>query len=157
MESLYTARNPDLRAFRARGGKLILYHGWNDIEIPPSHVIDYFRTVERTMGGTRETAVFLRLYMLPGVAHCRRGPGADTVDWLSYLERWVERGEAPDEVTAYHLVREQNYLGLPRPRFPLPAADYDRVRPLFPYPARARFTGRGDASKAESWRRMSGD
>ena len=47
------------------------------------------------------TRGFARLYMLPGVAHCRRGPGADTVDWLSYLERWVEQGEAPEAVTAF--------------------------------------------------------
>jgi feruloyl esterase len=152
METLYSARNPDLRAFRERGGKLILYHGWNDPEIPPSHMTDYFASVERAMGGAAATGKFLRLYMMPGVAHCRRGPGADTADWLSYLERWVEEGEAPGEVTAHHLAREQNYLGLPRPRFPLPAAEYDRVRPLYPYPAVGRYRGPRDAAKPDGWR-----
>jgi feruloyl esterase len=133
METLYTARNPDLRAFRDRGGKLLLYHGWDDAEIPPLYAIDYFKAVERSMGGASAVAAFMRLYMMPGVAHCRRGPGADTVDWLTYLERWVEQGEAPEEVTAHHLTREQDYLGLPRPRFPLPAGDYDWTRPLRPY------------------------
>jgi feruloyl esterase len=71
--------------------------------------------------------------MLPGVAHCRRGPGADTADWLTYLERWVEQGEAPEAVDTYHLAREQDYLGLPRPRFPLPAGAYDRTRVLQPF------------------------
>jgi feruloyl esterase len=71
--------------------------------------------------------------MLPGVAHCRRGPGADTADWLTYLERWVEQGAAPDTVDTYHLTTTQDYLGLPRPRFPLPPADYDRVKVLKPW------------------------
>ncbi|MCK6371922.1 MAG: tannase/feruloyl esterase family alpha/beta hydrolase, partial [Gammaproteobacteria bacterium] len=140
METLYSAGNPDLRGFRDRGGKLILYHGWNDVEIPPAHMLDYFSLMQQAMGGAEQAASFTRLYMMPGVAHCRRGPGADTVDWLGYLEQWVEAGKAPEEVTAYHPRREQNYLGLPRPRFPLPAADYDRIKRLYPYP---RTAGQG--------------
>ena len=113
-------------------------------------MLDYFEPVP-PKGGAQATGEFARLFMMPGVAHCRRGPGADTVDWLSYLERWVEKGEAPEEVTAYHLVAEQNYLGLPRPRFPLAAAEFDRARPLYPYPQVARYRGRGDAAKPRSW------
>jgi feruloyl esterase len=130
VETLYTAQNPDLTAFRARGGKLILYQGWDDAEIPPALVTRYFARVQQTMGGAAQTREFARLFMLPGVAHCRRGPGADTADWLTYLERWVEQSKAPDAVDTFHLTKEQNYLGLPRPRFPLPAADYDRVTVL---------------------------
>lgn len=133
MESLYTAQNPDLSAFRARGGKLILYHGWDDAEIPPALMLRYFDRLQATMGGAKATAQFARLYMLPGVAHCRRGPGADTADWLTHLERWVEEGKAPGAVDTFHLTTEQNYLGLPRPRFPLPAAGYDRVKVLVPF------------------------
>ena len=133
MEALYTAQNPDLSAFRARGGKLILYHGWDDAEIPPALMLRYFDRMQTTMGGARATREFARLFILPGVAHCRRGPGADTADWLTYLERWVEQGEAPDAVDTFHLSREQNYLGLPRPRFPLPPADYNRVTVLKPF------------------------
>lgn len=155
VETLYSAMNPDLAAFRRRGGKLIVYQGWNDIEIPPALTLNWFATMERTMGGRGETAAFARLFMMPGVAHCRRGPGADTVDWLSYLERWVEEGEAPEEVTAFHLRKEQNYLGLPRTRFPLPAADYDRARPLYPWPAEGRYRGRGDPALPRNWRRVS--
>ncbi len=132
METLYTAQNPDLSAFRARGGKLILYQGWDDAEIPPALIIRYFARIQQTMGGDGPTREFARLFMLPGVAHCRRGPGADTADWLTYLERWAEQGEAPDAVDTFHLTREQNYRGLPRPRFPLPAPDYDRVKILKP-------------------------
>jgi hypothetical protein len=151
MESLYSPLNPDLRAFKARGGRLILYHGWDDAEIPAAHMLDYFSLVERTMGGPAPTGEFLRLFMLPGVAHCRRGPGADAVDWLSYLERWVEQGAVPEQVLAHHLVQEENYLGLPRKRFPLTPTEYDRVRPVYPYPATARYRGRGDPADPASW------
>lgn len=133
IETLYSARNPDLRAFARRGGKLILYQGWDDAEVTPLNTVDYFETMQRTMGGAGPTRAFARLFMLPGVAHCRRGPGADAVDWLGYLEAWVERAEPPDLVTAHHLVEEQNYLGLPRPRFPLPADAYDWTREIEPY------------------------
>jgi hypothetical protein len=152
MEVFYSAQNPDLRRFKAAGGKLIVYQGWDDVEVTPMNTVDYFTTMQATMGGDAATADFARLFMMPGVAHCRRGPGADTVDWLAYLEQWVEGGQAPDRVTAYHQRTEQNYLGLPRPRFPLPEAAYDWSRPLFPYPAVARYGGNGNAAEAGSWR-----
>jgi hypothetical protein len=130
IETLYSAKNPDLRAFRRRGGKLILYQGWDDVEVTPLNTIDYYQTMQRTMGGAEVTRGFARLFLLPGVAHCRRGPGADAVDWLAYLEAWVEQGQAPDTVTAHHLSDEQSYLGLPRPRFPLPGDAYDWTREI---------------------------
>ncbi len=133
MEVLYSAKNPDLRKFRAQGGKIIVYQGWDDVEVTPLNTIDYFETMERTVGGQADTADFARLFMLPGVAHCRRGPGADTVDWLTHLERWVETDQPPDELTAYKLTKDQNYLGLPRPRFPLPETEYLSQRVLLPY------------------------
>ncbi|MDJ0929002.1 MAG: tannase/feruloyl esterase family alpha/beta hydrolase [Gammaproteobacteria bacterium] len=136
METLYSARNPDLRRFRERGGKLIIYQGWDDVEVTPLNIIDYFETVQRTMGGRESAREFARLFMMPGVAHCRRGPGADTVDWLGYLERWVEQGDAPDLVTAHHLAKEQTYLGLPRPRFPLPANAVAWTRNIAAYSGR---------------------
>jgi feruloyl esterase len=156
METLYNAQNPDLSRFASRGGKLLLYQGWDDIEVPPALVLDYFARVQATMGGHAVTARFARLFLLPGVAHCRRGPGADTVDWLTLLEDWVERGQAPDRAIAHHLVKEQDYLGLPRPRFPLPAGSFDRSRPVFPYPDTARFTGSGEASSPSAWARVPG-
>jgi hypothetical protein len=133
MEVIYSAMNPDLRKYRDRGGKLILYQGWDDIEVTPLTTIDYFVTMTATMGGAEQAGRFARLFMLPGVAHCRRGPGADTVDWLTALERWVEEGQAPASVMAYHPVVPQNYRGLPRARFPLAAQAYDWSRLLGPY------------------------
>lgn len=152
MEPLFNAQNPDLRAFKARGGKLILWHGWDDLEIPAAMSLDYWRTMERTMGGPEATRSFARLFLLPGVAHCRRGVGPDAFDELAALEAWVERGAAPDVITAHKLVKEQTYLGLPRPRFPLPAADVAWTRPVPAHPLVARHTGRGDPAQASSWR-----
>jgi len=135
VEPLYSALNPDLRKFRDRGGRLIVYQGWDDIEVTPMNTVDYFEMVERSMGGPQATRSFARLFMLPGVAHCRRGPGADAVDWLAYLEAWVEQDRAPDTVLSYHLAKEQNYLGLPRPRYPLASDGYTWTREIAAYPA----------------------
>ncbi|NIJ08534.1 feruloyl esterase [Sphingomonas vulcanisoli] len=146
------AGDPDLRRFRDAGGKIITWHGWDDSEAAPGVSTDYHETMARTMGGEAEAQKFSRLFMLPGVAHCRRGPGGDSVDWISAIEAWVEQGKAPDQVIAHHLVKEQNYLGLPRPRYPLPAGSYDRTRPVYPYPLIARYKGTGDANDAANWR-----
>lgn len=94
--------------------------------------------------------------MMPGMAHCRRGPGGDSVDWITVLENWVEKGEAPGKVIVHHLKKEQNYLGLPRVRYPLPDGSFDRTRPVFPYPAIAKPKGRGDPSRAENWVKAKG-
>jgi len=153
MEVLYSALNPDLRRFKSAGGKLIIYQGWDDVEVTPMNTVDYFTTMQATMGGAAATADFARLFMMPGVAHCRRGPGADTVDWLTYLEHWVEDDRPPERIVAFHLATEQNYLGLPRPRFPLPDEDKAWARPLYSYPAVARYAGSGDQKKAENWMR----
>lgn len=151
-ETLFNAQNPDLRAFKARGGKLILYHGWDDLEIPPALSIDYYETATRTMGGAEATRDFFRLFMVPGMAHCRRGPGADAIDYLSALESWVEEGTAPARLLAHHLIKEQSYLGLPPPRYPLARAAYDWARPVLPYPGVARWSGRGDWRDPATWR-----
>jgi feruloyl esterase len=151
-ERLFNAQNPDLRDFQRLGGKLIMYHGWDDLEIPPGLTIDYWTMVERTMGGPQAVRPFARLFMVPGMAHCRRGHGADAVDWLAALEDWVERGRAPDSVMAHHLVKEQNYLGLPVLRFPLDRAAWDWARPVAAWPAVARYDGRGDWRDPASWR-----
>jgi len=151
MERLFNAGNPDLRRFKERGGKLILYHGWDDLEIPANLSIDYYQLVERTMGGPAATRDFFRLFMIPGMAHCRRGIGADAIDTLSALEDWVERGRAPDQLLTHHLVKEQSYLGLPALRFPLERASYDWTRPVPAWPKVARWTGRGDWRDARTW------
>ena len=140
------ATNPDLKAFKAHGGKLIMYHGWSDAGISPLNTIDYYNTVEKAMG-TRETNAFMRLYMAPGVQHCGGGPGPDTFgayesepadpqhSMFSAMEQWVEKGVAPDKIIAKKL------------NDPLdPGKGIKMTRPLCPYPQVATYKGLGDSN-----------
>lgn len=102
IESLWSATNPDLRAFKARGGKLISYMGWNDPVGGVNDTIDYYRTTRRTMGGKAQTSDFYRLFMVPGMGHCTGGSGAHQIDYLSYLERWVEEDSPPATLRGTH-------------------------------------------------------
>lgn len=120
------ASNPNLQAFKARGGKLIVYHGWVDPVGPPRDSIDYFEKVRSSLGGTEATLSFFRLFLVPGMSHCNGGPGyllaggargvddaADVPRWsppdadhdvLSALDRWVQEGVAPEQILAFHSV-----------------------------------------------------
>ncbi len=138
----YDNSNPDLRRLKAAGGKLIVYHGTNDTDDPPGPVIDYYETVEKTMGGQKNTEAFFRLFLIPGMNHCGGGIGAMNVDWLRILEKWVEEGTAPDSVVGTH-ASEGN-----EPNF---------TRPLFLYPDYAKYKGTGNVNKAENFRRVSGE
>jgi hypothetical protein len=151
VEPLYDAQNPDLTNFRDAGGKLMVYHGWNDAEIPPEVSVDYFNKVAAIMGGQQKTQTFFRLFMIPGMAHCRRGPGADAIDYLSAMVAWVEHGHAPDSLLSYHMEKPQAYNGLPVLRFPLPASSYSWSRPVYAYPNYAVWSGNGDWKTASSW------
>ena len=90
------AASPDLSAFKARGGKLIQYHGWNDPAIPPAYSLEYHTKVQARMG---PSSGFYRLFMVPGMLHCTGGAAPTQVDWVALLESWVERGDAPASVT----------------------------------------------------------
>ena len=153
VEALFNAQNPDLRRFKAAGGKLLLFHGWNDHIVQPEATVDYYETVERTMGGRAQTQDFFRLFMAPGVNHCQSGTGAYAVDWLGALEDWVEKGRAPDRILA---VRPKELAGGLYPRFftPVPGVMDNAIfsRPLFPYPVRAIYSGAGDPSRADSFK-----
>jgi feruloyl esterase len=109
------ADSTDYRAFRDRGGRIISYFGWADALISPGEGVDYYRQVQRAMDGPAATALFYRLFMVPGMTHCQGGPGPDSFgqsipapaaapdrrhDIRLALEAWVERGEAPDELVA---------------------------------------------------------
>ncbi len=101
-ESLWSATNPDLRAFKARGGKLLSYMGWNDAVGGVHDTVDYYRTTRRTMGGPAQTSDFYRLFMVPGMGHCTGGSGAYQINYLSYLERWIEEGKPPASLRGKH-------------------------------------------------------
>jgi feruloyl esterase len=140
------ATDPDLSRFAARGGKLIIYHGWNDPAISPWNSIQYFQNVQQTMGA-RQAASFLRLYMAPGVEHCVGGPGPDFFGQLGVptekdrglfdvLEGWVESNTPPAGVVATKYGRDQK-----------PAM----TRPLCPYPEVAKYDGSGETNRAASF------
>jgi Tannase and feruloyl esterase len=145
------AVNPDLTAFRARGGKLILYHGWNDPAIPAVNTVNYYQSVIAKMGQA-DTDSFTRLYMVPGMQHCGGGPGPDAfgafVDWPTKdaqhnmriaLEDWVEKGTAPNTIIASKTADGK------------PQGAVTMTRPLCPYPEAARYKGSGDTNKAENF------
>lgn len=164
LATYYDNSNPDLRKFKQAGGKLIMYHGGDDTINLPGAVTDYYETVEKTMGGRVATQDFFRLFMVPGMDHCTGGKGAHAVDWLTPLEEWVEQGKAPKVVMGGHV--NEDYLAAQRHphgtagavyalKFPLDASvRIDFTRPVYPYPAYAKYKGRGNVNDAASFRRV---
>lgn len=152
-EALYRADNPDFRLFRDAGGKFIGFQGWSDTSVVPMGTVDFYETVARTMGGYAKTQDFFRFYAVPGMRHCSSdGDGADNIDFLTALENWVEQGKAPDMLTGYNFDwRGVQYVA---PSWPRPADQIRFSRPHFPYPARAIWSGQGNANDPKSWRRV---
>jgi feruloyl esterase len=131
---LMNATDPNLSVFKARGGKLIMYHGWNDQLIQAGNSINYYNSVVKAMGA-RETDDFARLFMAPGMLHCAGGPGPNRFDAVTALEQWVEQGTKPASLTASHLAN----------------GVVDRTRPLCPYPQVAVYDGSGSIDEAASF------
>jgi Tannase and feruloyl esterase len=131
------ATNPDLSAFRARGGKLIIYHGWNDGgsggAISPQNSVNYYSSVLARMGSQQQD--WLRLFMVPGMAHCGGGPGPNQVNWMAALERWRESGIAPDQLIASRV--SDNRVNM--------------TRPICPYPQVAQYNGVGSTNDAANF------
>ena len=159
-ESMFgAADNPDLRKFKGAGGKLILYQGALDQSDIPADAVDYYETVERTMGGRATTQEFFRLFVVPGMNHCTGGAGAFAIDYLTYLEAWVEQGQAPDRMIGAHVddsYWKEHGEGAFEPfllRFPLDAQiPVAFTRPIFPYPWRAEYKGSGNPTRAENFK-----
>lgn len=101
MAHISTGFLPDMRGYRDRGGKLILYHGWQDG--PAFNTLDFYELATRTMGGEAATRDFFRLFMVPGMNHCGGGPGPNSFDFITAIEAWTERGKAPDRLLGAHL------------------------------------------------------
>jgi feruloyl esterase len=101
--AIYNADKPDLRAFAAHGGKLIMYHGWADQLITPFSTVDYYAAMERRIGGFQASQTFSRLYLVPGAAHCLFAPDWSTVNTADFLDAmfdWVQRGVGPGTLDA---------------------------------------------------------
>ncbi|MGQ5637653.1 MULTISPECIES: tannase/feruloyl esterase family alpha/beta hydrolase [unclassified Streptomyces] len=118
-EGMYDATDPDLKAFKASGGKLILWHGLADQHIPAVGTLAYYKAVTKTMGGTSATEDFARLFLLPGVAHCGGGQGPDSFDALTALVDWVTNGTAPKSLLTAS-VGSDGTATASRPAYPFP-------------------------------------
>lgn len=136
------ADDPDLRPLRDRGGKLLVYHGWSDSDISPIGTIDYYEEVMSLIGdgassdeALAATKEFFRLFMVPGMGHCRGGPGPDSFDALTAMERWVEQGVAPDQMVASKMAD----------------GEVVRTRPLCTYPQVAKWNGTGSTDDATNF------
>jgi pimeloyl-ACP methyl ester carboxylesterase len=138
--------NPDLSAFKERGGKVIMYHGWSDNLIMPQGTVRYFDRVQQAVSASAD---FSRLYMVPGMGHCGGGPGANEfgqgasgavpmvpkTDIFRALMAWSEKGQAPADITASKI---QN-------------AAVVQTRPLCPYPQVAQYKGAGSTDDAANF------
>lgn len=125
--AVLSATDPDLDAFRARGGKLLIYHGWSDAALSALASIRY---VDRVYARDQSARDDVRLFLMPGVLHCAGGPGPWMVDYVDAIERWDQTGVAPDRLAA----RFQQGGG----------------RPLCAYPAQQTYIG-GDGRSPESF------
>jgi hypothetical protein len=146
------ATEANLGAFQARGGKLIMYHGWDDPAISALNSIDYYHSVVSAMGPNNADA-FVRLYMAPGMQHCGGGPGPDSFGQEGpspmekdarhsaqlAIEQWVEKGVEPSAIIA------AKYEGRGA------TGDVKMTRPLCPYPQTAKYKGSGDSNDAGSF------
>jgi feruloyl esterase len=158
---ILNSSSPDLRSFRARGGKIIQYHGWADAAITPLASIEYYEQVRRFMttypdargDSKRPIEDFYRLFMVPGLGHCAGGVGPvrfgnggavspqamndPNRDVFAALERWVEQGVAPEQ-----------WIG----QGPIPGdAAKTMTRPICQYPKVARYDGSGDVNDASNF------
>lgn len=134
---VFNSYDPDLTAFRNRGGKLIQYHGWADPAIPALDSVDYWRLVQRKMGPTGD---FYRLFLAPGMLHCGGGPGPNAIAALPAIADWVEHNKPPEALVA------TKYRGDD------PTGPIERQRPLCAFPAKAQWDGKGDRNSLASFR-----
>lgn len=130
---LLDSADPNVGAFVERGGKLLLYHGWSDPGIPAAGTIRYYDEVRHTLGATADDSV--RLFMVPGMGHCRGGTGTDTFDAVEALDAWVVRGVTPERIEAAR-VEDGRVV---------------RTRPLCAYPSKATYDGSGSSDASQNF------
>jgi feruloyl esterase len=122
-------------AYFAKGGKLIIYHGYDDLVISPYSSIWFYEDLAQETGGYTKLQQSARLFMVPGMQHCVLGAGPNSFDTLSGLEKWVEKGIAPDAIPATHSANNA----------------VDRTMPLCKFPEQAHYKGSGDPKSVASW------
>ncbi len=156
---ILNAYNPDLRSFRAHGGKLIQYHGWGDAAIAPRDSIAFYEKVAAFLkqypdprsDASKPIQDFYRLFMVPGMGHCAGGSGPNTFgntdiadpavspqdaghDVVLALDQWVTQGVAPEKIIGTGKI-----------------GGVTMTRPLCPYPKVAHYKGQGDTNDAASF------
>jgi feruloyl esterase len=124
----------DLTAVKARGAKIVHYHGWADPGVTSKMSVDYYEAAKRTMG-EKETTDFYRFFPVPGMFHCGGGPGCGDADWLSAAVNWVEKGVAPEMIVGGHVE----------------AGKTTRTRPICMYPTVAKYKGSGSVDAADNF------
>ena len=129
------AMDANLRPFFRHGGKLLQYQGWNDNLIAPRNSVNYYNSVADTLGGASKVNDSYRLFMVPGMAHCRGGDGTDRFDVIGVPEQWVEKGKGPDSIIASRYVGDK----------------VERTHPLCPYPQVAVYKGTGSTDDAANF------
>jgi len=127
------ATNPDLSAFRKRGGKLLMYTGWSDAAITALGTIGYYEDV---LANDKTAANDVRLFLMPGVEHCFGGKGPSWVNFLDVMDQWIETGKAPEQIPAYWLDEKHHPAG---------------SRLLCAYPQIAQYDGNGDPRDVSSF------
>jgi feruloyl esterase len=132
---ILNATDPDLTAFKALGGKLILWTGFADQNIAPRHTIQYYDSVVTDQGSEAATQEFMRLFLAPGMGHCGGGLGPNAFDTLAPIAQWVEKGTAPAQIVASHLTNGK----------------VDRTRPLCAYPQIAQYKGSGSTDETPNF------
>ena len=134
MNALTDTTSTYLSTFAAHGGKLLFYHGMSDTGFSPLDTIDYYEKMSKANGGRDQVEGWSRLFLAPGMGHCRGGSAAlDDFDLLTSVVSWVEKGTAPESVVA---------TGKALP---------GRSRPLCAYPKYAAYKGQGDPENATSF------
>ncbi len=133
------ATDPDLSAFRERGGKLLMYNGWADMAVTTFGTIEYFESVLAHDATASEDA---RLFLMPGMDHCNGGVGPSVVNYLDVMDEWVTTGKAPDEVPVYWPDEDRQLAG---------------SRLLCAYPQVAKYDGQGDPRDVSSFSCVNGD
>jgi feruloyl esterase len=126
--------DPNLKAYFDRGGKLLIYHGWQDPQVPAQSTVQYFNQVLKTTG-QKYAGTSIQLYMIPGMNHCQGGPGTDTFNKMGAIESWVATGKAPAQIIASHATQ----------------GTVDRTRPLCPFGQVAKWKGTGSTDDAANF------
>lgn len=130
------ATSGDLSGVKAKGARMIHYHGWADALVTPFYSKAYYDNVLVPKMGNVDS--FYRLFFIPGFGHCMGGVGCGDIDWLTELENWVEKGIAPDKIIGTRAADSSKGWA-------------ERTRPMCPYPKVAKYKGSGSIDDADNF------